>query len=68
MIDVPPRQAAALAFIHERLAQGRPFPTNREIADHMGWKNESSANDCLRRLQWRGLLPGTRGERQVWGA
>jgi SOS-response transcriptional repressor LexA len=59
MADLPPKQAAVLAFIKRRLKAGWAFPGYREIANHMGWKNDSSAVDCLERLKWRGLLPGT---------
>jgi SOS-response transcriptional repressor LexA len=54
---LPPRQAELLAFIRARIAADAPLPTQREIADYMGWKNESSAADALMRLAWRGAIP-----------
>lgn len=53
---LPRRQAQLLQFIDARLDAGKRFPSNQEIATHMGWKNENSANDCLYRLAWRGEL------------
>jgi hypothetical protein len=43
-----PRRLKAYQFIKAELAAGRPFPSMRAIADHMGWINESGARDaCL---------------------
>lgn len=53
---LPRRQVEVLALIDARLSKSRPFPSLREIADAMGWKNEASAADCLNRLVWRGKL------------
>lgn len=54
---LPPRQAQLLAFINERLAAGKRFPTHQEMADIMGWKNVGSVSDCLMRLWWAGAIP-----------
>jgi hypothetical protein len=57
------QQSKVLGFATEEVREGRPFPTLRKIASHMGWKNETSARDCLRKLEWRGKV-----QRRVNGA
>ena len=42
-----PSKERVLAFIKDEVAAGRGFPNAVRIATHMGWKNESSAYDCL---------------------
>ena len=74
--DLPPQQARVLAFIVATLGKRGRFPTGREIANHMGWRGEQSAYDCMCRLEWRGKLrcraiadstiARTRAERTVW--
>jgi Mn-dependent DtxR family transcriptional regulator len=50
---LPRRQLELLRYIR----RSRPvFPTTRQMADFMGWKNEASATDCLSRLAWRGYV------------
>lgn len=48
------RTAEALEFIRSEVANARPFPTPKELADHMGWRQETSARDCLMRLIMQG--------------
>ncbi len=43
----PPQRAKALAFIQAESTKPRGFPTVKQIAAHMGWRNEQSARDCL---------------------
>lgn len=58
-LELPERQAQALAFIDAELSAGRSFPTAAHLARHMGWKNSHSAVDCLHRLRLRGYLKQT---------
>jgi hypothetical protein len=37
-------------FVRSELRAGRPFPSSDAIAQHMGWKHRTSANDALRNL------------------
>ena len=53
---LPAQQQKALDYIRAVVAASGKFPSLREIADHMGWRVESSALDCLCRLQWRGRV------------
>lgn len=54
------RQEAVLDFIkREDAAYGR-LPTAQRIAQYMGWKNDSSARECLQRLAQKGHLESTR--------
>lgn len=64
MTKPSPQQARVLDFIKARDGVGQPFPTRREIADHMGWKNVSGALDCLHALSANGYLERTREGRQ----
>ena len=48
---LPPQQAKAFAFIKSREA----FPSDAEIAAHMGW-TIAGAKNCLYRLAWRGVI------------
>ncbi len=45
--EPPPRRKVLLAFLQAEREQARPFPTMRQIADHMGWHNEQSSRDAL---------------------
>lgn len=45
-----PKRAAVLEFIKAELRAGRTFPTTERVAAHMGWKNTSSAFNCLDNL------------------
>lgn len=56
---LPSRQAAVLDFIVQQIQDGRRFPAAITIARHMGWSQESSARNCLERLQWRGKVKRT---------
>lgn len=42
-----PNREKLLRFIKAEIAAGRPFPSKRALAEHMGWKNQSSAADAL---------------------
>ena len=53
---LPEKQAKCLAYIRSEITSGRRFPSDHQIATHMGWKNDHSAYDCLKRLEWRGLV------------
>lgn len=53
---LPPQQQRVMDFIHGEIAEGRAFPSDDAIANHMGWKNGASARDCLYRLKWRGVV------------
>lgn len=55
-----PQKAKALAFITAALSAGKNFPTNEQIAAHMGWKNPSSAEDCKISLAADGKLMSER--------
>lgn len=48
--------AAVLQFIKKEIAAGRRFPTRAQIATHMGWRNQSSAEDALMRAAANGDL------------
>jgi hypothetical protein len=50
-----PQRDRVLAFIKERVAHNG-FPSMREIADHMGWKNKSGAIDACHYLVAEGHL------------
>ncbi len=45
-----PQRRRVYEFICAEHEAGRPFPTKRQIADHMGWKNKTGAGDCLNAL------------------
>lgn len=51
-----PRTAEALEFIRGFVRLRKRFPRNDEIASHMGWKNDTSATDCLTRLVVQGHI------------
>ncbi len=40
------RRGDLLAFLREEAKAGR-WPTRKAMAEHMGWKNESSADDAI---------------------
>ncbi len=68
----PPR-VEVLRFIRDRVWAGNGFPTYQEIAQHMGWRQLSTARETLRLLAAEGYLArepdkrGTRiGGRAVW--
>lgn len=48
--NLPPQRLRVYLFIKSEIAAGRPFPSNRTIADHMGWKQTSSVADVLAAL------------------
>ncbi len=50
------RQHLTVAFVRSEIAAGRPFPTTRQIADHMGWSETSRALDMLQSLLGKGLV------------
>lgn len=56
--ELTPQRLKLLEFVAGR----EPFPSRREIADHMGWKNESSAGEVIRWLAYHGLV-GRSGNR-----
>ncbi len=43
----PPRRAQLLAFVRLFVEDEGRWPTAREMANHMGWKNEGSVGDAL---------------------
>lgn len=49
-----PRTDEALEFIRGFVRLRKRFPRPDEISDHMGWKNRTSAIDCLTRLVVQG--------------
>jgi len=51
-----PQRARVLAFIKAEIAAGRPFPSTRAIADHIGWARTESAANVLAALAVDGLL------------
>lgn len=51
-----PARAKILAFIVSEMAAGRPFPTDRQISDYMGWAHPSAVRDCLAALMCAGML------------
>ncbi len=53
---IDPRNGKVLRFI---LSQQPTFPTKKQIADHMGWKNSNSATDVLNILSVSGCLSRT---------
>lgn len=64
-----PQRQRVLDFITAEIAAGRPFPTHRQIADHMGWKATSSVNEALNFLFYDGHLKKLRRvvNQIVWG-
>lgn len=66
------RQQRVLAFMRSESAAGRPLPSARAIATHMGWKNANGAADACMALAAKGHLrivsrePSSRGWRYVW--
>lgn len=52
MIPLTKQQARALAFIASR----KVFPSLLDIAGHVGWKNASSARECLETLVCKGMV------------
>ena len=55
-VEPPPQRATVLAFIKAEVAAGHPFPAPRDIAKHMGWRNEGSAREVLQKLAADGHL------------
>ncbi len=53
---LPPKRLAVYDFIKAKTQSENEFPTSSDIAAHMGWKNITSANDCLNALVGRGLV------------
>lgn len=51
-----PRTNEALEFIRGFVRLRKRFPRNDEIAQHMGWKHDTSATDCLMRLVAQGHI------------
>lgn len=47
-----------LAFIKDEAAAGR-WPTRKQMSEHMGWKNASSADDAVWALVKDGHLKAT---------
>lgn len=56
--DAPltPQQAKAVTFIKERLGEGKPFPSQKEMAWHLGHVYPSYASFVFQRLAARGIL------------
>ena len=49
--DLPQRRRELYDFIAPTVRETGKLPGFQEMADHMGWKNPSSAVDVIRRLQ-----------------
>ena len=47
VLNRAPRRTQAFEFIQAEIAAGRSFPSAQSLANHMGWKHQSSARDCL---------------------
>ena len=66
----PPRRNQLLGFIRLYVADNGRWPTARQMADHMGWKNEGSVGDALSGLVRDGQLrmrkPANPRGRLVW--
>jgi hypothetical protein len=46
-LDAAPKRRAVLEFCKAEIRAGRPFPTQSQVAAHMGWKNPKSAGEVL---------------------
>jgi len=53
------RQQAVLHFVRERLAEGWPVPSFREIARHLGLRSVSAVHQHVKALERKGLLATT---------
>lgn len=66
------KQREVLEFIRRCVKENGVFPNATAVAVHMGWKNETSASDCLSRLAAKGYLrvarriPSRRGWRTIY--
>lgn len=47
---LPPQRQKVMDYIAAELRGGRPFPSSDAVAQHMGWKHRTSADDALRNL------------------
>lgn len=54
--SLPLRRRQAMEFIAAEIEAGRRFPSNRAIAGHVGWLNDSSVTDVLHALTADGFL------------
>jgi len=53
---LPPQRRKVMLFIRSEVESGRPFPSRKAIAQHMGWKRENSSVDVLVTLSWQGFI------------
>lgn len=51
-----PNQARVLMFIRAYLEKNACAPTRQEIADGLGFSSANGVQDCLRRMEIRGVL------------
>lgn len=68
----PSNADAVLAFIRCQIARGEPFPSQRAIADFMGWKTDRGVPPVMMCLRAAGHVvvkerhPSGRGWRYEW--
>ncbi|BBM81934.1 transcriptional repressor LexA [Candidatus Uabimicrobium amorphum] len=53
---ITPKQKALLTFVCNFTAENGYAPSQREIADHFGWKSLGTVQDYLKKLEAKGVL------------
>lgn len=57
--SLPPQRRKVIEFIHDHAHVHERLPSDREIAEHMGWRKVSSAGAAKRQLVSEGFLRKT---------
>lgn len=55
-MKITPKQKALLAFICNSTAENGYAPSQREMADHFGWKSLGTVQDYIKKLEAKGAI------------